>query len=523
MREKSSQITKKLVTFLLVLAMIAGSVVTVPTDVQAASKGKITLKKTSMTMYAGESMKVPVKSVTGVSKSKLSYKADKKIVTVSSKGVITAKKKGNVTIIVASKTNGKIKAKLKLTVKAKPAKSTITLAKKSASLTVGKKAVIKVKKVKGLSSKEVTYKSSNKKVATVTKKGVVKAVGKGSATITVTSAVNKKAKAAFQVNVKSASIPVTSITTAPSMTLQTGSGAKIEYSIAPADATDKSVKITSSNPSVVAVIDGGILGVKAGQATVTVAANNGTGKAKIKVTVKDKVVKVTKIDIHISDTGSGQVEYLGYGKEATKRGIDTGKVSNVDTVKIYPSNATDKSIYWVSTNPDVVTVDKDGVIKTKGVGDCYIYACSCDGGAKSGKISIAVENTFTEEEAYQYLRENRGVKQLRMAVTKEMYLEYADSLAKRNMYFDWLTGSQDGFFKQCGMGYLPGKGKVVYELVGYYTDEEDTKLLGKRLWHWMGAGTEQSTYEATGQIGYIDIDDPSRLIYSPLWNAADFK
>ena len=123
MREKGNQIAKKFVTFLLVLVMIAGSVVTVPTDVQAASKGKITLKKTSMTMYAGESVKVPVKSVTGVSKSKLSYKADKKIVTVSSKGVITAKKKGNVTITVASKTNGKIKAKLKLTVNRQRARS----------------------------------------------------------------------------------------------------------------------------------------------------------------------------------------------------------------------------------------------------------------------------------------------------------------------------------------------------------------------------------------------------------------
>ena len=523
MREKNSQIAKKFVTFLLVLAMIAGSVVTVPTDVQAASKGKITLKKTSMTMYAGESVKVPVKSVTGVSKSKLSYKADKKIVTVSSKGVITAKKKGNVTITVASKTNGKIKAKLKLTVKAKPAKSTITLAKKSASLTVGKKAAIKVKKVKGLSSKEVTYKSSNKKVVTVTKKGVVKAVGKGSATITVTSAVNKKAKAAFQVNVKSASIPVTSITTAPSMTLQTGSGAKIEYSIAPADATDKSVKITSSNPSVVAIIDGGILGVKAGQATVTVAANNGTGKAKIKVTVKDKVVKVTKIDIHISDAGSGQLEVLGYGKEATRQGIDQGKVSNMDTIKIYPSNATDKSIYWISTNPDVVTVDKNGLIKTTGVGECYIYACSCDGGAKSGKIHLKVEPTFTEEEAYQYLRKNPDVEQLRMAVTKELYLEYAESLAKRNMYFDWGYGGQEEYWRQYDVGHLFGNGKDVYELVGYYIDKEDAKLYGKKLWHWMGAGTEQSTYEATGQRGYIDIDDPSRLIYSPNWNPADYE
>ena len=176
----------------------------------------------------------------------------------------------------------------------------------------------------------------------------------------------------------------------------------------------------------------------------------------------------------------------------------------------------------LSTNPDVVTVDKDGVIKTTGVGDCYIYACSCDGGAKSGKISISVENTFTEEEAYQYLRENRDVKQLRMAVTKEMYLEYADSLAKRNMYFDWSTGSQDGFFKQCAMGYLPGKGKVVYELVGGYATGSK-EYYGKKLWTWYGIQTPEDVYKTTGQDAVIDLDDVSKLIYDPKWNPDDYK
>ena len=158
---------------------------------------------------------------------------------------------------------------------------------------------------------------------------------------------------------------------------------------------------------------------------------------------------------------------------------------------------------------------------TTGVGDCYIYACSCDGGAKSGKISISVENTFTEEEAYQYLRENRGVKQLRMAVTKEMYLEYADSLAKRNIYFDWATGSQTGFFEQCGMGYLPGKGKVVYELVGYYADKDDTKLFGKKMWKWFGG--KVSDYMTTGHTELIDLDNPYEMTYDPTWNPADYK
>ncbi|MBQ9014992.1 MAG: Ig-like domain-containing protein [Firmicutes bacterium] len=50
-------------------------------------------------------------------------------------------------------------------------------------------------------NKAVTWKSSNKKVATVTSKGVVKAKKKGKATITVTTKDGKK-KATCKITVK---------------------------------------------------------------------------------------------------------------------------------------------------------------------------------------------------------------------------------------------------------------------------------------------------------------------------------
>ncbi len=73
----------------------------------------------------------------------------------------------------------------------------------SITLVVGKKSKIKVKSVKPKkASKAVKYKSSNKKVATVSSKGTVTAKKAGKATITVTSKKNKKAKAKVKVTVK---------------------------------------------------------------------------------------------------------------------------------------------------------------------------------------------------------------------------------------------------------------------------------------------------------------------------------
>lgn len=63
-----------------------------PLKAEAAS-GKITLTKTKMTLYAGESTKVTVKKVTYLKNSKVKFSSsNKKVATVSSKGLVTAKK-----------------------------------------------------------------------------------------------------------------------------------------------------------------------------------------------------------------------------------------------------------------------------------------------------------------------------------------------------------------------------------------------------------------------------------------------
>ena len=89
--------------------------------------------------------------------------------------------------------------------KAAPKAKKITLNAKKQTLTVGEKFKLKVKKVKPAgANKKVTWKTSNKKVVKVSKKGVVTAKAAGSAKVTATSKANKKVKAVCKVTVTDA-------------------------------------------------------------------------------------------------------------------------------------------------------------------------------------------------------------------------------------------------------------------------------------------------------------------------------
>jgi len=109
---------KKLISVLVLLVMIFVSVGVSPIA-SADSPKKISLSKTSKTVYIGQKYKLKVKSVTP-KKADTSVKwktSDKKIASITSDGVVEGKKKGTVTITAVSKSNSKIKAKCKVTIK----------------------------------------------------------------------------------------------------------------------------------------------------------------------------------------------------------------------------------------------------------------------------------------------------------------------------------------------------------------------------------------------------------------------
>ena len=79
----------------------------------------------------------------------------------------------------------------------------IAVSASAKTVDVGSMIKLKVKSVKpSNASKSVTWKTSNKKIATVTNKGIVKGLKEGTVKITATSKVNKKVKKTIKIEVK---------------------------------------------------------------------------------------------------------------------------------------------------------------------------------------------------------------------------------------------------------------------------------------------------------------------------------
>ena len=150
----------------------------------AVKTSKITGISKKITLNKGKkyTLKPVLTPVTTLDKVKYST-SNKKVATVNSRGLIVAKGAGRATITV---TAGSKKAKIVVTVpKVKTTK--ITGVKTSLTLKRGKSYRIRAKAYPTNTDEKITYTSSNKKIATVTSKGVIKAVKKGKVTITVKS------------------------------------------------------------------------------------------------------------------------------------------------------------------------------------------------------------------------------------------------------------------------------------------------------------------------------------------------
>ena len=137
--------------------------------------------------------------------------------------------------------------------------------------------------------KTVTWTSSNETVATVDENGLVTAVGKGTATITVTTKDGNKT-ATCEVKVTAKTIHVSEVTLDKStLELVEEETAQLTATVLPENADDKSVTWTSSDETVATVDENGLVtAVGKGTVTITVTTTDGGKTAICEVTVKAK-------------------------------------------------------------------------------------------------------------------------------------------------------------------------------------------------------------------------------------------
>lgn len=306
----------------------------------------VTLNKNSIELAKGESetLVATVLPENATDKTVTWTTSDATVATVDQTGKVTAVGGGSATITAKA---GDKQAACTVTVNV-PVES-ITLDQTSMTLEEGKTAALTATvNPEDATDKTVTWNSSNTAVATVNN-GVVTAVAEGSATITA-SAGDKSATCT--VVVKKQVIEVTSVTlNKSSLSLTKGQTETLRATVAPNNATDKTVTWSSNSPDVATVNQNGqVTAVGGGSAVIKAKAGNKEATCVVLVSVP---VESISLDITSITLEEGQSITL--------------------TATVTPDDANDKDVTWISSKPSVARVD-DGLVTALREGTTTITA-----------------------------------------------------------------------------------------------------------------------------------------------------
>lgn len=286
--------------------------------------------------------------------------SDSSVATVNQSGVIQGLKEGNA-IITVSSSNGLAKDTTYVSVYKKGASTVVdgepiktdnypkslTVSPQSLNLKLGGSSQLIASVLPEKSNNQISWSSTNSRVATVDSNGLVSAVGMGSATI-IARTIND---ITYNINVLvgNYSKELRSIlVTTNYITLAVSNSKQLAVAFTPSDASNKNVFWTSSNPSVATVDKYGVVkAISPGSTIIKATSEDGgyTDTATIEVVNYDNIIEEKSIAF---DSSSYTV-----GIGSTKSLIPI----------ITPSNATFKSVRFESSNPSIATVDENGVVR----------------------------------------------------------------------------------------------------------------------------------------------------------------
>lgn len=159
-------------------------------------------------------------------------------------------------------------------------------------------------------------------------------------------------------------IAVSSVSVLPeTIEMEIGETKKLNATILPSNATDKSIRWTSANPSVATVSqEGDVSAVSDGTSSITASCGGKTGTCS--VTVKKGVIDVSGIQLDKNEVSLYEGESL----------------TLIATVS--PADATDKTVTWSSSDNSIATVDggnitakKEGTVQIKAIAGSATAEC----------------------------------------------------------------------------------------------------------------------------------------------------
>lgn len=209
--------------------------------------------------------------------------------------------------------------------------------------------------------KTLVWKSDDESVAIVDKDGLVIAVKGGFETIISAATPKGDVKAICKVKVEKKVVPVSGITIdKESLKMKVGETYHLTAKVSPEDATDKSVVWKSEDESIATVDQEGLVTAVKGGSKTMITATSGEFSASCAVTIEEDVIPVKGITLD---------------KEIIEMAVGSSCRLNAT---ITPSDATDKTIIWDSSDETIAIVSSSGVIAALKEGDVTITAYSSD-------------------------------------------------------------------------------------------------------------------------------------------------
>ena len=309
--------------------------------------------------------------------------SDTSVATVDSDGLVTPKGEG-VALITAETANG-LSASCTATVASKTYPVTgLTLTKTSDTGYIGSNDMLDVKSVTPdyASDKTVTWTSSDPSVASVDGFGDVRFLKAGTAVITAKSVDGPSASCTYTVTAKKAE----NVDIMGAATVLKGKKSVYKAVVSPDDATYQGVAFKTSNKKIATISKGGVLTAKKG-GTVTVTAysvHDPSVKSDMLVTVR--VIYPTKVKAVRS--------------KITLRRKKTKTLAS--TVKFTPSNTTERSIKWRTSNRKVVKISG---AKMKGLRKGKATVTGTVKVLKKAKVQ-----TFKADKTIKYIMVNKTIK-----------------------------------------------------------------------------------------------------------------
>lgn len=346
---------------------------------RAGQEDQLLLQPGALKMSVGDSYTVRCALSSENTNQRLRFaSSDSRVASIGNDGTVYALASGEATI--TAQASGGARAQMQVTVAGVPM-SELSLNVQELRIEKGQYSGMRVSYNDDASDTRLQWLSSDENVVRVDSTGRIEGVGGGEAYVSVIAPNGRSASAKVFVDVEGTAVHISP----NDITLGVGARVPLKLTFLPLDCTDRVRRWVSSDPTVLAVSEDGVLDARSeGTAFISVLTEDGL------TTAMEVLVEAAPQDIQL---------------DPSRATLERGDTLQMQLMFLNADGSVDRSdhlVTWRSSDESVATVDRNGLVTARKSGSCKIEATS-DGMTVSCRLNVEVniqEISLDQSEVY---------------------------------------------------------------------------------------------------------------------------